>query len=243
MIRRISALLLVLLLMAGAALGEEEELSFSVRHGSRQSPEIAITMDDGFDLPWMWKTRDLFAEYGITGTFFPIGKMLSEEDGEEWQKVLENGNEIGSHSSGHLRMGNASAWDIIGRLGRFQQQLDIVLGYHYQVQSFRPPYGNIADDSGSTRTATHAIRTFGYDHVILWDVSETDPDKALKKVRNGSILLYHARERDYNCLVKLIPALLEKGFRPVTVSELLGFGPNEISPELYVYNKEDYRKK
>ena len=74
-------------------------------------------------------------------------------------------------------------------------------------------------------------------------MSETNAEKAFPKVRNGSILLYHARKRDYTCLTELIPRLLEAGFEPVTVSELFGFDPPEQGGKPYVYNLDDYRKK
>ena len=67
-----------------------------------------------------------------------------------------------------------------------------------------------------------AIEAEGYLHAVKWDVSQTDAEKALKKVRNGSILLYHANQKDLDCLETLIPALLEQGYACVTVSQLLG---------------------
>lgn len=228
-----------------SALAENEDplARFAVRNGSRAEKRIAITVDDAFDVTYVWKIRDLFKELGVVGTFFPIGKMLREKDREEWQKVVEYGNEIGSHNSGHYKMGNSNPWNILSSLGRFQHQLDLVLGYHYQVQSFRPPYGNITDENGSERTFRHAVNLFGYEHVILWDISQTDPEKALEKVRNGSILLYHSRNRDYKCLAVLIPQLLEQGYELVTVSDLLGFGEIQTGKELYVYRKEDYQNR
>ena len=81
-----------------------------------------------------------------------------------------------------------------------------------------------------------AIRTYGYEHIVRWDVSQTNAQIAITKVQNGSILLYHARHKDYVCLETLIPLLLEAGFEPVTVSELFGFPPPETSDELYVYD-------
>ena len=81
-----------------------------------------------------------------------------------------------------------------------------------------------------------AIRTCGYEHILRWDVSQTDPAKAIEKVQNGSVLLYHARHKDYVCLETLIPQLLVAGFEPFTVSELFGFDPPETSEELYVYD-------
>ncbi len=79
----------------------------------------------------------------------------------------------------------------------------------------------------------------GYLAVVRWDVAETDAEEAFAQVENGSILLYHARQKDVDCLEELIPALLEAGYECVTVSELLGFDAVVPSPEMYVYSKED----
>ena len=153
--------------------------------------------------------------------------------------MVDAGCEIGSHSIGHLKFHDIGEYVAIDRLGKFQQRLDEVLGYHYQVRWFRPPFGNITDKNGSTTVMVRAIRTYGYEHILRWDVSQTDPAIAITKVQNGSILLYHARHKDYTCLETLIPQLLEAGFEPVTVSELFGFPPPETSDELYVYNIHD----
>ena len=67
-------------------------------------------------------------------------------------------------------------------------------------------------------------------------MSTTDPDKAFDATQNGSIRLYPARHKDYECLVNLIPRLLEAGYQPVTVSELFGFPPPETSDELYTFD-------
>lgn len=215
---------------------------FAIHHGRRDEKKVAITVDDFFDLEWGWKIRDLLHEYGVTGTFFPCGVRILPEDGPQWQLAIDYGIEIGSHNWGHYRMGNSNTWSILASLGRTQQALDAALGYHYQINSFRPPEGNTTGtEKDSGRIFRQAVNHFGYAHVVLWDVSQTDPRLALRNVQNGSILLYHARMKDYNCLKELIPALLEKGYELVTVSQLLGFGENEISPELYVYRNEDYQ--
>ena len=169
-------------------------------------------------------------------TFFPIGINLKEDDRENWKDLLDAGCEIGSHSSNHKEFHDIGEYVAIERLGKFQEKLDRVLGFHYQVRWFRPPFGNINDVNGNSAVMVLAIRAVGYDHIVRWDVSETDAGKAFPKVQNGSILLYHARHKDYVCLEQLIPRLLEAGFEPVTVSELFGFDPPETGEELYVYD-------
>lgn len=243
--KKLAALLLILVHLGTASPcisdGEPDPLSFfGIRNGRRDEKKVALTVDDCFNLDWAWKIRDMFHDYGIVGTFFPIGTQLMKEDRDQWQKILDYGNEIGSHNMGHYAMGSASTASILSSLGRFQQSLDATLGYHYQINSFRPPFGNISDENDNSRNFRLSVQRFGYKHVVLWDVSQTDPELAYRKLKNGSILLYHARKKDYDCMNALIPRLLEEGYEFVTVSELLDFGQNEISKELYIFQKEDY---
>ena len=236
-----AVLCLILVISSSAAEQSAEDLlsAFTVNHGPRDSKKIAITMDDVYEPEWVWKSVELCRQYGITMTFFPIGVNLKPADRDNWRAVVDAGCEIGSHSIGHLKYHDIGEYVAIDRLGKFQQRLDEVLGYHYEVRWFRPPFGNITDKNGSTTVMVRAIRTYGYEHILRWDVSQTDPAIAITKVQNGSILLYHARHKDYVCLETLIPQLLEAGFEPVTVSELFGFDPPETSDELYVYNIHD----
>ena len=215
--------------------------AFRVRFGDPNSKKIAITMDDVNDREWVWKSVELCREYGITMTFFPNGVNILEEDADNWRDVVASGCEIGSHGYYHESlMKTDDRFRVLWLLGKTQEQLDKVLGYHYQIRWYRPPYG-ILDHPNGSDSHYKTLKKFGYDHAILWSVSQTDPEEAYIRVKNGSILLFHARKTDYDCLTVLIPRLLEAGFEPVTVSELLGVDPPETSDELYVYRKEDYK--
>ena len=121
---------------------------------------------------------------------------------------------------------------IVKQLTSTQSRLDEVLGYHYPMQVMRPPYGSLAITPGrvSDNDVVDAIRAAGYQHAIKWDVSQTNPALAIEDVQNGSILLYHTNRKDIECLKVLIPQLLEQGYQPVTVSELLGLPKVETSP-------------
>ena len=116
---------------------------------------------------------------------------------------------------------------IISQLTRTQTRLDEVLGWHYAMQVMRPPYGRLSADPShkSDLWVVEAIEDAGYVHAVRWDVSQTDPDKALRDVQCGSILLYHTNARDIRCLTRLIPDLVEAGYECVTVSELLSPAP------------------
>lgn len=200
---------------------------FTLRYGDRNTPRIAITIDDCFDSEHILEAIELCEEYGIAVTFFPIGDALKFADGELWQHAIDAGCEIGNHSWGHIDLTTLSTREIRFQMLRPQQKLDEMLGYHYPMQVMRPPFGK------SNGTVSKAVASVGYLHVVKWDVSQTDARKAIKDVQNGSILLYHARARDIRCLCELIPQLLEQGYECVTVSDLLELDP--ITPREGIY--------
>ena len=146
--------------------------------------------------------------------------------------MLDAGCEIGNHTWSHLMLPGRPHSTIVKQLTNTQSRLDEVLGYHYPMQVMRPPYGSLAVTPGrlSDHDVVDAVRAAGYQHAIKWDVSQTDPALAIEDVQNGSILLYHTNHKDIECLKVLIPQLLEQGYQPVTVSELLGLPPVETSP-------------
>lgn len=53
-----------------------EDAAFSVRHGSREEPRIAITVDDCYDIQQVQAAVALCESYQIPMTFFPIGNAL-----------------------------------------------------------------------------------------------------------------------------------------------------------------------
>ena len=237
---------------AACAEGDAPE-DFVLEHGSREKKMVALTVDDCY-----YNRRERIVEdvalcnkYGVHMTFFPVVKTgcLVEKCRDIWQSVVDAGCEIGCHGYQHMHLGSFDYWTLIKRLGRWQEELDKTLGYHYQTRWLRAPGGTITGGRKlSAAKIESALKRFGYDHIVYWDVSENNPDKALAlleegKIQNGSILLYHTNNKDTRCLEVLIPALLEHGFEVVTLSELFGFDPPEISDELYVYDRANYEDK
>ena len=211
---------------------------FGIRNGSRDLKRVAVTVDDCYEIDKVQAVFDLCREYSIRVTFFPLGDQLKTKDSELWRAIAASDCEIGSHTMHHTKMTDMSRSGMNIHLYRFQEVLDETLGYHYGVVSMRPPFGDIRNEDGNlNRTVVSNCKNFGYEHVVLWDVSQTDFAKAKKAVKNGSILLYHARAKDVKCLEELIPWLVEEGYELVTVRELLEFDYIETSVELYVHQK------
>lgn len=236
MFKRILCLMCVLILLIPSA----HAAIFTCGHGDREQKRIALTMDDCFNMSQARAALDLCKQYGVTMTFFPLGDTLHEEDADFWQEVIDAGCEIGNHTNHHNSFCDMSDTILVATILRFQEKLDALLGYHYQVRSLRPPFGAYKDSDGSAQRIIRHVRLAGYEQIVLWDVESNDPKEALRKTQNGSILLYHARQADVTCLTELIPALLDEGYELVTVRELLDFEENTISDELFVYNRKDY---
>ena len=204
----------------------------TVRHGDRDSPKIAITVDDCYDISKVQDIVALCQEYDIKCTFFVIGSALKYEDSETWKSVVDMGCEIGNHTWNHINLTKLNAHRVKFEMLRTQEKVDALLGYHYQMQVMRPPFGK------TNIYVQRYVSEIGYQCVTKWDVSQTNPEIAIRKVQNGSILLYHARAKDVRCLKKIIPACVQAGYQCVTVSDLMGLEAIKTSNEPYIYAKE-----
>lgn len=202
---------------------QAEERCKTVFNGDRSEPQIAITVDDCYNADHVRTMVDLCKKYDIPITFFVVGSALKIEDQPLWQEAIDAGCEIGNHTWNHPNLAELNSSNIQFQLDRTEEKLDEVLGYSYPMQVMRPPYGTLSTnpDRISDSWVRDAIGAAGYPYAVRWDVDETDADRALRKTKNGSILIYHANRKDVRCLEKLIPKLIKKGFECVTVSEIL----------------------
>jgi len=238
MLKRVLMVVLCLMLVCSSALGGE--LSFTVRHGDREAKRICITVDDCKDTVMLRQIFDLGQELEVPITFFTLGYVLLDEDRDLWREIAESDCEIGNHCYWHNSLATMDTWNIRNVLLRNQERLDEVLGYHYPMQVMRPPFGELYDADTSAGYVIKGIQSAGYTHAVLWDVSQTNPDKCIHDVQNGSILLFHTLIEDLRCLQQLLPELKAQGYEFVTVSEMLSMEPVVISEEPYV---RDYIKK
>ena len=220
-VRLLATVAMCLTLLLGSARAVEQ--GYTVFHGDREKPAVALTVDDCYDIERVTEILNLCQAQGVPVTFFVVGSALRDADTEVWLRALELRCEIGNHTWSHPKLPELDARRIQEQLSRTQTRLDEVLGGHYPMQVMRPPYGSLAQNPHhkSDGWVVNAIAKAGYLHAVRWDVSQTDPDQAMKDVENGSILLYHANAKDVRCLEQLIPTLREK-YACVTVSELLG---------------------
>ena len=225
---RLLVMTLCLLLIASTASALPE--NYVVRHGDRDQKKVSITVDDGWDLSILREIHELSVELDFPITWFMVGTQFRHEDKALWEDVIAHGSEIGNHTWKHSRLLRFNISNGHPQTRLTQERVDEVLGYHYPLRLMRPPYGEYKN---AEKNFLPIFEKYGVEKVVLWDVSQTNPQKAIKDVQNGSILLYHTRKADLECLKVLVPMLREQGYELVTVSDLLGMPPLELPPEAY----------
>ena len=157
MMKKLVALLLCLIFLCSSAYAVAP--GFAVRNGSREEKKICITVDDCKDTKTLKQIFDLGQELEVPITFFTLGYVLENTDRDLWLAIAASNCEIGNHTSYHNTLPKQSHTAGVNALLRTQAKLDELLGYHYQMQVMRPPYGEMQDASGNS-SATIQIRFF-----------------------------------------------------------------------------------
>ncbi len=193
---------------------------------------IALTFDDGPHPRYTDKILDLLEKYQAKATFFVIGKNL-ELYASVTKRVFEAGHEIGNHTYDHPTLSCIGPSELSRQIEKNEKLIESITGK--KSLCFRPPEGFCG------RYVREVINKKGY-QAILWDVDTRDwagtPSKTivknvLKSVHPGAIILFHDYVGEHNTTVEALREILaklsEEGYRFITVSELLSYGPDGSS--------------
>jgi peptidoglycan/xylan/chitin deacetylase (PgdA/CDA1 family) len=188
--------------------------------------EVAIGFDDG-PAPDTAAFVSMLERAHAQATFFVIGEQVSAAYRPVLLRELRDGDVLGDHTFTHpdLRLAGGTS----SQLGRTIGVIRAQTGYTPCV--FRPPYG--AYDS----SVVQAARSLGL-ATVLWNVDPRDwalpgtgaiERTALAEVQPGSIIISHdgggPRGQTLAAYPRIIAALRSRGYRIVTIPELLGFSP------------------
>jgi peptidoglycan-N-acetylglucosamine deacetylase len=188
--------------------------------------EVAIGFDDG---PW----RDtgafvrMLERSHAPATFFLVGRQLSGGYRDLLLRELRDGDVLGDHTFTHPSLTQSGG--VRAQLAQTLAAVHVMTGYTPCV--FRPPYG--ATDPALQRTA----RSLGL-ATVLWNVDPSDyaqpgtgtiERRVLAAVQPGSIVISHdgggPRGQTLAAYPAIIASLRRRGYRIVTIPELLGFRP------------------
>ena len=180
---------------------------------------IALTFDDG-PTGSTEKILDTLERYGARATFFVLGSMV-EANEDIIRRAHRGGSEIFGHSWSHSRLTGLSYDQVSSDIARTHEAITNIIGE--APRFFRPPYG-VSND-----IVRQASRNLGFT-MINWDVdpsdwATTDPDviydSIMEVIRPDSVMVLHdSRPSTAAAMERVVPSLIEKGYRLVTLSEL-----------------------
>lgn len=195
-------------------------------HGPTFRKEVAIGFDDG---PWPDTAQfvSMLEREHVQATFFLIGEQVNGSYRGTLLRELRDGDVLGDHSFTHPDL--ATSGGTYGQLFNTLRAIREVTGYTPCV--FRPPYG--AYDQSVIETARSLSLA-----TIQWNVDPTDwalpgtqaiEERVLAQVQPGSIILSHdgggPRGETLAAYPSIIDRLRARGYRIVTITQLLGFRP------------------
>ena len=203
-------------------------------------PYIAMTFDDGPHATNTPKLLEMAAKRHIKLTFFVLGECV-EQNPTVLRREVAEGHEIGNHSWSHPNLAKLSDEAVRSQLQRTEDIIVKTAGVKPKLM--RPPYGEL-----TKRQRIWVNHDFGY-KVILWDVDPLDwkrpgPSVVARRIitgtRPGSIILSHdIHPPTIEAMPQVFDALLARGFKFVTVSELLAM--NKGGERLEVVNSPEPR--
>ena len=184
---------------------------------SQHKTRIAFTFDDGPG-EYTDELLDCLEENNAHATFFMLGQNVGSWESTV-QRMADIGCEIGSHSWDHPNLYNLSMDSVAKEFSDTDAALEKACGQKASVA--RAPYGNWSDDIIST--VGKPFFTWSLDSL---DWSYLDVNKDYDAVMNGDltdgsiILMHDIHEPSVQAAIKMIPELVQKGYKLMTVSEL-----------------------
>ena len=211
---------LATLVWASADIGSGVYLKALCR-AERADKVVALTFDDGPDADSTPRVLDLLKRYDVRATFFMVGEQ-ARQNPELIHRMVAEGHTVAGHSYYHLPQ--STLWSS----QRYTEELfrcnDVVARLTgLRMRLYRPPFGV------TNPPIARAVKNLGL-IPVGWSVRSLDTmtkdtdrvvDRVMRGLRGGDVILLHdMSDSSVDAALMIIDALLAKGFRFVTASEL-----------------------
>lgn len=190
----------------------------SIRAEKTITAKVALTFDDGPHPVYTPQLLDGLKERGVHATFFVVGKNILGN--EALLKRMETeGHLIGNHTYSHVKL---SELDIARACAEVEKTNALICEVTGKEPEFiRPPFG---EWKKAMECSFEMIP-------VLWDVDPLDwttkntalvVERVLKDTKPGDIILLHDYyQSSVDAALEIVDALTERGYKFVTVDELI----------------------
>jgi peptidoglycan-N-acetylglucosamine deacetylase len=191
-------------------------------HVATDQKIIALTIDDGPHPTLTNDILDVLADYGVRATFFVIGGRVAGNEAI-LRRLVAEGHELGNHLMTDLPSVRLSAEE-------FDRQLAHT---HHLLRPFGPVRWFRPGSGWYNQRMLDQIRPYNYRCVVgsLYpydaQLSSTEfvTNYILGNAQRGAIIILHdgtaERQKTVAVLRRIVPALASRGYRFVTLSELV----------------------
>lgn len=190
--------------------------------GRKDLKILAITFDDGPHPQNTPRLLDMLRKRNVKATFFTIGRSVDRYPAIT-QRIVREGHEIGNHTYTHANLSKLSESKVKQELNKGRDA--IIRATQMTPTVMRPPYGALYK-----KQREWIKNSFGYP-TILWSVDPLDwkirnansvSTKLINGARPGGILLAHdLHKTTVDAMPRTLDTLIAKGYKFVTVSELI----------------------
>ena len=238
-----ATLLLILFTVFSFSSQSQAASSTYISKGNTTSKVVALTFDDGSDGTNINKILDVLSANKVDATFFLTGSGAKNHP--SWIKnISTKGHQIGNHSYSHADFTKLSAAKMKSELATTEATLKDITGKSTKP-IFRAPFG------ASNAAVLKAVGDAGYTHTIQWNIDTVDwkgvsssqiTNKVMNNIVPGSIVLMHTgagASGTPGALPGMISKLKAKGYKFVTVSELLNLPSTPVSGTNYTVKAGD----
>ncbi len=201
--------------------GTKRDLPIYCVQKSADDKIVAMSFDAAWGNEDTGKLIEIMDKYKVKTTFFVVGSWVDKFP-ESVKQLSDAGHEIMNHSDTHPHMTQIPVEKMKEEVENCDKKIQAITGKKPTL--FRAPYGDY------NNSVVGAMRDTGH-FTIQWDVDSLDwkdltaseiTDRVLKKVKPGSIILFHnAAKHTPEALPGIIEALQKDGYKIVPVSQLI----------------------
>ena len=195
--------------------------SLPIYYVKTEEKKISISFDCAWGVDYTDKLLSIMEIENVKCTFFTV-EFWTEKHPDYVKKIFDAGHEIGTHSATHPYMSKLNRDSIVKELNSSSEAITKITGK--KVEVFRPPYGDYND------LLINTAKELGL-YTIQWDVDSLDwkdisakeiIERVLKRVKNGSIVLFHNQGlHTAEALPTIIKSLKSAGYEFVPIGELI----------------------